>query len=450
MRLTKTVADRATYKGRGAETLYWDDEVKGFALRVSRGGTKAWILNYRDAQRRERRITLGRYSTALSVRSARELAKAKLHGLAWGVDPAEEARKARRGDTLKAAADGYLKDRKLRAESGQGRGRLSGWDAQRRLLELHVLPAFGHRKLAEITAADLRRLHRKLADRPVTADHVRGAVHAVFEWAAAEGMFAGENPAAAVRKYNPESRRRRALTLAELTKLGEALREAEATGGVKLKDKCTKKEKLRKVSAVALTAVRLLALTGMRRSELLGHESKSRRGPREGLRWGDLDLRAGTVTLQAVGGGSGAKGGESRTLPLGAPALELLRQVKPKKPRPNDPVCPSPKKREQPFVGLDRVREKLYERAGIDGADAHSLRHTFETVTLDVAPAYVGALTGRALTRDSVLNDYLHPDPEVLRPAADRVASVISDAIEGRLGEVLPYRPHKASVGSPA
>lgn len=54
---------------------YWDPVLPGFGLRVSQGGTRAWVMMVREAGRK-RRITLGAYP-ALSLAEAR----AKCHAL---------------------------------------------------------------------------------------------------------------------------------------------------------------------------------------------------------------------------------------------------------------------------------------------------------------------------------------------------------------------------------
>ena len=115
-----------------------------------------------------------------------------------------------------------------------------------------------------------------------------------FERAISEGLIQS-NPAVAVKRYSKPSKRRRALTLDELERLGAVLDDMEATGRVNG----------RGIDPAAALTLRLLALTGMRKSELLGAHTIARRGPREGLRWADLDLDAGTYELASHGGGSG-------------------------------------------------------------------------------------------------------------------------------------------------
>ena len=120
--------------------------------------------------------------------------------------------------------------------------------------------------------------------------------------------------------------------------------------------------------------------------------------------------------------------------------MDLLRQLRPEGTDTVAPVVPSPRDSSHPFVGLDKPRRLIYEAAGIEGADAHGLRHTFETTAFSLAPGFAGALTGRALTRDATLNAYLHIDLAALREVADRVAGRIAAAMAGNLADVVPFR----------
>ena len=53
--------------------LYYDEDLKGFALRVTKAGAKAFVLNY-SIHGRERRQTIGGYP-GWSAKAAREEAK---------------------------------------------------------------------------------------------------------------------------------------------------------------------------------------------------------------------------------------------------------------------------------------------------------------------------------------------------------------------------------------
>ena len=168
------------------------------------------------------------------------------------------------------------------------------------------------------------------------------------------------NPCRHVERFE-ENGERRALTDEELKALGEAMSEAEETGSVPaMKDgkKVERNGELVRagVNPTALLALRLIALTGMRRSELLGHENKARRGDREGLRWGDVDLEAGTLRLRETKTGQ-------QTRVVGEAVVSLLKAAKPDGATDDDPVCPG-KDPSQPFIGVDRPRVRLFEAAG--------------------------------------------------------------------------------------
>jgi hypothetical protein len=72
MRLTKTVIDRISPPTQG-QAFYRDDTLKGFAVRVTPGGAKSFIVETR-VHGRMRRETLGRYGP-LTVEQARKEAQ---------------------------------------------------------------------------------------------------------------------------------------------------------------------------------------------------------------------------------------------------------------------------------------------------------------------------------------------------------------------------------------
>lgn len=80
--LTKTVVDRAAHTGAGNQTIYQDTELPGLALRVTAGGVKSYVVEYRRGGRK-RRVTLGRHGP-LTVDQARQLAKRELYSVAVG------------------------------------------------------------------------------------------------------------------------------------------------------------------------------------------------------------------------------------------------------------------------------------------------------------------------------------------------------------------------------
>jgi integrase len=93
------------------QIFYRDDQLKGFALRVTSKGVKSFVVE-KSIGNKIRRITLGKYG-ALTVEQARKEAQKLLGQIAVGIDPLAERRTARlREVTLQEVMSDYLKVRK--------------------------------------------------------------------------------------------------------------------------------------------------------------------------------------------------------------------------------------------------------------------------------------------------------------------------------------------------
>jgi hypothetical protein len=57
--ITKASLRRLICPAGKTETFYWDDQLPGLGLRAYASGKRVWLLQYRDAQGRSRRIGLG-------------------------------------------------------------------------------------------------------------------------------------------------------------------------------------------------------------------------------------------------------------------------------------------------------------------------------------------------------------------------------------------------------
>lgn len=87
-KLTKTSIDSLVAPTTG-QAFLWDAELRGFGVRVTAGGTKTFIVQYRNDQGRTRRVGLGRCSV-LTAEAARTAAKVALGAVARGEDPAQQ------------------------------------------------------------------------------------------------------------------------------------------------------------------------------------------------------------------------------------------------------------------------------------------------------------------------------------------------------------------------
>src|SRR5437762_11836178 len=81
---------------------YWADVLRGFGVRVSCGGKRAFVVRYR-AGRRLRRLTIGPYP-AKSLAEARREARSILGQAAAGAHPAHAKHERRKGETFRELA----------------------------------------------------------------------------------------------------------------------------------------------------------------------------------------------------------------------------------------------------------------------------------------------------------------------------------------------------------
>jgi hypothetical protein len=68
--LTKRLVDSLEPDPQRAMVV-WDTELRGFGISISRKGVKSFVLNYRGADGRENRYTIGRFGE-WTVETARE------------------------------------------------------------------------------------------------------------------------------------------------------------------------------------------------------------------------------------------------------------------------------------------------------------------------------------------------------------------------------------------
>src|SRR5581483_7956985 len=293
-------------------------------------------------------------------------------------------------------------------------------------LERRILPRLGRLEVEAVALEHVEAWHRSLAATPAGANRALTVVSAVLSFAERRKLRpAGTNPCPLVTRFREQPKQAR-LSLEQLAALGEAMRQAESAG---------------KAHPSALLAIRLLALTGMRRSEVAGHGQKARRADGDALVWSDVDLEGRAINLR------NAKAG-ARAVPLGSAAVELLRAARPADSPPGALVCPG-ERAGQAFIGLDKVQRALFARAGINGASLHALRRTFASVAADagLGEYIIAGLLGHR--SGSVTGRYVHPDRDPLFQAAELVSGTIAAALLGRppaaVVEISTRRPQAAS-----
>jgi integrase len=211
------------------------------------------------------------------------------------------------------------------------------------------------------------------------------------------------NPAKGARKIAGKRRSDR-LTLDELRRLGEVIRVGNE-------------------NPTAVAAIRLIALTGLRRNEALGLR------PSSIIAAGGLDLPA-------------TKTGPARR-PIGRAALEsIAAQIQ--KSGSRDWIFPADRG-DGHFIGLPKSLARLCKAAKLRSVTAHTLRHTFASIAAEIgfSELTIAGLLGHAA--GSVTAGYVHLD-SALVSAADRVSATIADALDGKEGaKVIPLRAETGS-----
>jgi hypothetical protein len=120
-KITKRTVDAARPGQR--DSYVWDDDLKGFGLKVTPAGRKVYLIQYRLGGRkgRTRRVTIGRHG-AVTPDEARAQAKALLGLVAAGQDPAESRDKAKAQMSLGSVLEQFLNehaDAELKSSSAE-------------------------------------------------------------------------------------------------------------------------------------------------------------------------------------------------------------------------------------------------------------------------------------------------------------------------------------------
>lgn len=151
-------------------------------LVVGKGGTKTWVLRYRDSAGKSRRHLLGSYPD-LKIHEARESASVFKRDLKQGIDPKPVAKPA--GLTVSQCIGLYLEDYRARGHSRP--------DALAQRFDNDVVPYIGDKMILEVTDEELQRLINDKKER-IKAKGKTGqgslnlylAISAFFNWCASD------------------------------------------------------------------------------------------------------------------------------------------------------------------------------------------------------------------------------------------------------------------------
>ncbi|SRR5579884_3809924 len=420
-RISKRAVDALICPAGHDRVFLWDCDLAGFGVAAFTSGKKTYYAQYRT-NGRSRRIALGDHGR-LTPDEARSQAKRLLGLVETGVDPIAQRRAARAVKTFGEVAIEFLNQHVATKRKSRTHAEYE------RLLRVHLLPAFGSRRMVEIKRSDIARFHSALVDRPFAANRCLALLSSIWNWAARrDELSLADNPVRGIER-NPERGRERYLSSDEFRRLGETLRLAETTGlpwnvdATKANSKHLPKSRRTVVDPFAVAAIRLLIFTGARLREILF------------ARWDQVDFERGIIHLPD------SKTGR-KPIYLSAAALQVLANL----PRieGNPHVIPG-EKPGAPRSDLKRPWSVITQAAGLHGVRIHDLRHSFASfgAAASMGLPIIGKLLGHS--QPATTARYSHLDADPLRRAADAIAGTIAAALDNKpIADVVPLQTRRS------
>jgi integrase len=374
------------------QRLYFDSEVKGFGVVVTRNDrsgdhTRTFFIQ-REVNGRPRRVTIGRFGD-LNADEARKRAQEIVAKMLSGIDPnAEKRRNKARGVNLEAAADDYK-------EKPTKRGRSAKSDLTKRNHDyfLSVLSDWRRRPLAEITRQDVLARHKKLTETngPVAANNVLRWLRAVYNAAMIVHEDLPPNPCIVLGdRWNREVRRRAPVTWERLGDWSLWL-----NGELRIRN------------PVRADLLQFILFTGLRSTDAAT------------VRWSEIKLDKKTLHRPCP------KGGEDRAfdIPLSDFLIELLERRKQENPVLFGKRCP------WVFPTFDRHHHLSHvsELKEAGQPSPHRLRDTFATAAHEAGVSLFDTkiLMNHALPLGDVTEGYMRPTMEHLAKQQKRISDFL-------------------------
>ncbi len=377
-KITKRSVDAAAPSDK--EFFIWDEELKGFGLRIYPSGRKMYLAQFR-AGGRLRRVNIGLHG-ALTPDVARTEAMKHLSEVRLGGDPAGDRDRRKASPTMKEFGQRFLD------EHVASHCKPTTQAEYKRSVELFINPKIGTHRIIDVTRADVVELHQSLKGTPYQANRTLGVLSIMFTVAHTWGVRTdGVNPCWKVKRYK-EIKRERYLSPDELARLGKVLRESNS-------------------EPEAVNCIRLLLLTGCRLSEI------------QTLKWGHVDLEAGVLRLPDSKTGA-------KLVAIGKAVAEVFKTIPKVK---DNPYVIAGQIEGQHLIDMQRPWRRLRKRAGMDDLRIHDLRHSFASDALQLGEdlPMIGKLLGHTQVQTTARYAHLKTDP--IKAAADKVADAIATAL---------------------
>jgi len=379
--------------------VVYDDDLKGFGIKVFPSGVMSWIVEYRPGaggrRTNKKRMTIGSLDK-LDAGQARAFAKTRLADVALGNDPLGDRQKKRKEATVAEMLDRFV------AEYVNSHYAETTKREVLRHIEKNIRPTFGSYKVAELSRAEIKAWHSKFADRKSEGNLALAYFSKAMSLACIEWELRADNPCHGISKF-PTKSRERVYSRDEIAAFGAALDAGERSG---------------RYPKGVYIAFRLLVLTTMRRGEVLS------------LQWSMIDLEWREIRLPTGKGGF-------RVVPVGAAVAQYLASLD----RLGSFVCAGTKS-EKPISlsTYKRAWAVLRDAAGLSDAHGHDWRHTGATmIAQDGASAFVlKEVTGHKSL--AMAQRYVNDVKEAGKAAADRLSEAMNARLAGVTGETLTFR----------
>lgn len=324
--LSKRTVEALTPKGK--DYIVWDESLKGFGVKVTPKGKKSYLVKYLGSGNKQRRPALGVHGT-ITCEQARDKAKEYLSKMQLGIDLMDERNKAKEELTFNALFDEYMKK--------HSKPHKKSWWRDEEYYDRHIRDEIGREQLSAITHERMVKLHHKIGydqGSPSMANQIITLIGMIFNKAIEWGYFNAQPPTRFIKKFKTKSRDR-FLQKDELPRFFEGVNQEED-------------ENLRDF-------FKILLFTGQRKGNVLA------------MNWSNVHFSEGYWYIPDT------KNGEPHTIPLIAPAIEILaRRFKEKT---SEWVFPA-ESASGHLVDPKKAWKRILKRAEIEDLNMHDLRRT--------------------------------------------------------------------------
>lgn len=349
-------------------------------VRATAPNQGTYYLRYKDANGKTCHQRIGR-TQEMDLAEAKARARKLKAEIALGANPREEEKARKAVPTLKDFfKDHYLPFAKERKKT---------WGKDEELFRLRLKPAFGDRRLNQITRQEIQRFHTGLkADglAPASCNHYIKLLRRMLNLAVSWEMLE-RNPAARVPLFREDNKVEHYLDEQQLQRLLAVLRTHP--------------------NRAACTIALFLLSTGARLNEALK------------AKWDHIDTERRVWKIPAYN----AKSGKVRAVPLNDSALQVLRGLDTEE----GYLFVNPET-DKPYTTIHRGWDLIRQAAGLPHLRLHDLRHQYASLLVNSGRTLYEVQQILGHSDPTVTQRYAHLSTRALQEAADSAAAAIGRA----------------------